>query len=218
MFFEVTQLSNRRLNAESSLAIQKKISPLLPVDIIIKSPLSIIKLNEDDGKKILKLYFFLIMKSDQTFLDLRPKHFMSEKSETVSNLLWDPGNLWAEFDPSFLFGLRDIYTGYYRHNDDLFSQGLEACGLIKANWDNAQKKEVEAVFLKHFSNGRTDEISFDLNVFKNSFAEIFKTLVKNKITLDKNFLYLGIMLISLYITMNEIGGKYKISEIVLNDL
>ena len=49
--------------------------------------------------------------------------------------------------------------------------------------------------------------------FQKSFTEIFKTLVKNKIMLDKNFLYLGIMLVTLYASLSEIGGEYDVSGI-----
>lgn len=43
--------------------------------------------------------------------------------------------------------------------------------------------------------------------FQASFAKIFQTLVNNKIQLDKNFLYLGIMLVTLYLSLSELGGE-----------
>ena len=49
--------------------------------------------------------------------------------------------------------------------------------------------------------------------FQASFAKIFQTLVNNKIQLDKNFLYLGIMLVTLYLSLSELGGEYEVSTI-----
>lgn len=218
MFFEVTLLSNRLLSAKGALEIREKLTKTLPKIFHIQNSLTQSELTEKDGKNILSLYFFLIMKSDYVFLDFRKNHFAHESlDQSDTRLLWVPGNLWAEFDPHFLEGLRQVYRGYYGNDDVLFEIGLEGCGLIKARWPREQKEEVKAVFLKHFSNGRTDEISFDLSILKNSFTEIFKTLLKNKITLDKNFLYLGVMLITLYMTLSEIGGLYNASDIVLNE-
>lgn len=219
MFYEVSLLSNRLLSAKGALEIREQLTKTIPKNFHIQDSLTQSELTKNDGKNILKLYFILIMKSDHVFLDFRKKHFAHESvKNSDARLIWVPGNLWAKFDPHFLEGLRQVYRGYYGNDDALFELGLEGCGLIKASWPREQKEEVKAVFLKHFSNGRTDEISFDLSILKNSFTEIFKTLLKNKITLDKNFLYLGVMLITLYMTMSEIGGLYNTSDIALNEV
>jgi predicted unusual protein kinase regulating ubiquinone biosynthesis (AarF/ABC1/UbiB family) len=88
-----------------------------------------------------------------------------------------------------------------------------ASGRVKRDWSEEKKIEVIEVFKKHFSNGRDERITFTMKDFQASFAKIFQTLVKNKIQLDKNFLYLGIMLVTLYLSLDELAGEYDVSSI-----
>lgn len=209
MFAEVTVLSNRLLTDKGALEAKSAVRDLKIPGIELSDELNSGKLTIEHGEIILKLYFSQILKGSKIFLDLRPKHFAG--LETL--VQWRPNGLWAELDSDFAQGIRKVYLGYYHNDDHLFAQGMEESGLVKSEWDINKKAEVIDVFKKHFSNGRNESIAFDIEVFKLSFAQIFKTLVKNKIELDKNFLYLGIMLVTLYITLNEIGGSYDVSKI-----
>lgn len=209
MLAEVTVLSNRLLTNQGSTDARLDAKKLISADIELVEELSAGKLDITSGEIILKLYFTQIMKGQKIFLDFRPKYF----SGSNNKVYWNPGGLWAELDQDFAKGIRKVYLGYYNNNDTLFAEGMIESSLVKKEWDEAKKNEVIEVFKKHFSNGRNEKIAFDIEVFKNSFAQIFKTLVKNKIQLDKNFLYLGIMLVTLYITLNEIGGEYDVAKI-----
>lgn len=209
MFAEVTVLSNRLLTDKGALEAKLAVRDLNVAGIELSDELSSGKLTINHGEIILKLYFAQILKGSKIFLDLRPKHFAGLET----SVQWYPNGLWAELDFDFAQGIRKVYLGYYQNDDHLFAQGMEESGLIKAEWDSGKKNGVIDVFKKHFSNGRNEPIAFDIEVFKLSFAQIFKTLVKNKIELDKNFLYLGIMLVTLYITLNEIGGKYDVTKV-----
>jgi len=209
MLGEVTSLSNRMLTGKGAAAVKTELSPIINPDIEIVDSLTPSALNAVDGEKVLKLYFLEIMKGQKMFLDLRPKHFASLHGK----LQWNPNSLWAELDPDFAEGIRMVYKGYYQNNDTLFAEGLEKSRLINANWPEDKKREVIEVFKTHFSNGRGEKVSFTMDGFKHSFTEIFKTLVKNKILLDKNFLYLGIMLVTLYMTLNKTGESYDVSKI-----
>lgn len=184
----------------------------LPEIVIVKNIENNI-LDNQCGEKILKLYFYQIMESEVLFLDFRKKHFTKIVTENEVLMHWHPGYLWASFDKSFRDGLRNVYLGYYGNDNILFRKGLVACKLIHENWPDNQKKEVENVFQKHFSNGKNGKVFFNIKQFQDSFGEIFKILLENKITLDKNFLYLGIMLITLYMTLSEIEGDYEMSRI-----
>lgn len=209
MLGEVTSLSNRMLTGKGAAMVRIELKSIINSDIEIVDSLTPSTLNGSDGEKVLKLYFLEIMKGRKMFLDLRPKHF----SGLNGKLQWDPNGLWAELDSDFADGIRMVYKGYYQNNDALFAQGLEKSKLINENWSDDKKSEVIEVFKTHFSNGRDEKVSFTMDGFKHSFTEIFKTLVKNQVLLDKNFLYLGIMLVTLYMTLNKTGESYDVSKI-----
>lgn len=209
MLSEITILSNRLLTNNGATEARLEIEKILTANIVLTKELPEGNLEIIHGEKILKLYFLQIMKGHKVFLDFRPKYFSSD----LQKISWNPNGLYAQLDDAFLEGIRKVYKGYYHNDDNLFTEGMLESGLIKKEWDELRKIEVMDVFKKHFSNGRDEKIAFNVETFKNSFAQIFKTLVKNKIKLDKNFLYLGIMLVTLYITLNEIGGTYDASSI-----
>ncbi len=209
MLSEITILSNRLLTNNGASEVRQDASKILNPEIELVENLNLGKLEIAHGEIILYLYFVQIMKGNKIFLDFRPKYF----SGADTKVLWCPSSLWAQMDQHFLMGIRKVYKGYYHNNDTLFTEGMLESGLIRKEWEENKKIEVIDVFKKHFSNGRNEKIAFDIEIFKNSFAEIFKNLVKNKIMLDKNFLYLGIMLITIYITLNQIGGTYDVSAI-----
>lgn len=211
MLAEVTVLSNRLLTNKGILEAQNEVRAITGPKIVFVEAPQVGVLDVFHGEKILKLYFMQIMKGKKIFLDLRPKYFAGH-GET---LFWAPNGLWAELDPDFAEGIRKVYSGYYQNNDSLFSEGMMEAGLIKKEWDESKKNEVLEVFKKHFSNGRNEKIVFSIDAFKDSFTQIFKTLVKNKIQLDKNFLYLGIMLVTLYITLDQIDGEYDVTKIFI---
>ena len=209
MLVEVTILSKRLVSAKSDKALQTELAKILEKEIVFSESATPGPLLQSDGEKILKIYFCQIMKSKKVYLDLRPKYFSHKENQ----LLWHPNNLWAEFDLAFSEGIRAVYRGYYLENDSLFRTGLLQCGLIKESWSAEQKREVMEVFQKHFGAAREKPTRFDLDHFKSSFGNIFTTLLKNKIRLDKNFLYLGVMLVTLYIALDEIGGEFDVSAI-----
>lgn len=209
MLSEVTSLSNKMLTKKGAADARSELSPLLGKDIELVDSLPNGSLTEKSGEIILKLYFLQIMKSKKMFLDLRPKRF----ANSADKLSWDPNGLWASLDDDFAEGIRMVYKGYYQNDDELFASGLEKSRLIKSEWPVEKKQEVVEVFKMHFSNGRGEKVAFTMAGFQKSFTEIFKTLVKNKIKLDKNFLYLGIMLVTLYVSLDEIGGAYDVSKI-----
>lgn len=214
MLAEVATLSNRLLTGKGSPNARTEFTKISDPQIILTDDLTPSRLEISHGEKILKIYFWQIMHADNMFLDLRPKRFAS----IGPKLTFKPNGLWASLDSFFAEGIRMVYKGYYNNDDSLFAEGLEKSGLVKKEWEESKKNEVIEVFKKHFSNGRGEKITFTMNEFKSSFTQIFKTLVKNKIKLDKNFLHLGIMLVTLYKSLDEIGGAYDVSKIFKESL
>lgn len=209
MISEVTVLSNRQITGKGADAAYEGLVGNLDERVTLAKELMPTVLNPKEGELILKIYFDQIMNCDIMMLDLRTKHFAANDT----GLSWSPGKLWASFDPEFREGIRKIYHGYYFYNDQEFAEGLTQCKLIKAEWTQSQKDEVIDVFKTHFGSAREGNVVFSLDHFKKSFGNIFTTLLKNKIRLDKNFLYLGIMLVTLYISLDAIGGAYNVSNI-----
>lgn len=212
MLSEVTTLSNRLITGKGVDAVKSNLKGVISSEIEFVETLSGKKLTADNGEMLLKIYFSQVMHSKIFFLDLRSKHF-SRVETSLEGLQWKPGNLWAELDEDFSQGIQMVYKGYYADDDVDFAEGLKKCQLVKNHWSEAQQQEVLEVFKKHFSNGREEKIHFNLEHFQKSFSAIFKTLIKNKIRLDKNFLYLGVMLVTLYMALDEIGGDYDVAKI-----
>lgn len=212
MISEVTVLSNRQITGKGAEAAHNGLAGKLDEKISLVKDLMPTVLNPKEGELILKIYFEQIMNCDIMMLDLRTKHFAADDS----GVSWSPGKLWASFDPEFREGIRKIYHGYYFNDDQEFAEGLKKCKLLKSDWNQSQKDEVIDVFKTHFGSAREGNVKFSLEHFKKSFGNIFTTLLKNKIRLDKNFLYLGIMLVTLYISLDAIGGEYNVSKIFKN--
>ncbi|MBC7540374.1 MAG: hypothetical protein H7281_16240 [Bacteriovorax sp.] len=212
MLSEVTTLSNRLITGKGAGTVKNDLRSVISSEIVFVETLSAKKLTPEYGEILLKIYFSQVMHSKLLFLDLRSKHFsLSDKSPEA--VQWKPGNLWAELDEEFSIGIQMVYKGYYADDDVVFAEGLKKCQLVKSHWSEEQQHEVFEVFKKHFSNGREEKIHFSLEHFQKSFSAIFKTLIKNKIRLDKNFLYLGVMLVTLYMALDEIGGDYDVAKI-----
>lgn len=212
MISEITTLSNRLVTGKGVDSVKSSLKPVISSNIQFVDTLSQKKIAAENGEILLIIYFTQIMHSRIFFLDLRSKHF--GQFETASkDFQWKPGNLWAELDEEFSLGIQQVYKGYYADDDLLFAEGLKKCHLIKTEWGEDQQNEVLKVFKEHFSNGREEKVRFNLEHFQKSFSAIFKTLLKNKIKLDKNFLYLGLMLVTLYMALDEIGGEYDVAEI-----
>ncbi len=209
MIYEVGILSNRILTNKGATEVSNELKKLNIDHFELVSQLKDSVPNPDWGNKILMIYFYQIMNNSQLFLDFRLKLF----SQSENKIQWSPGGLWAQMDHDFISGIRKVYQGYYFNDDALFIKGMLESGLVKREWSEEKKNEVIEVFKKHFSNGRNERITFTMEDFQNSFAKIFQTLVKNKIQLDKNFLYLGIMLVTLYLTLDELAGEYDVSSI-----
>ena len=209
MIYEVGVLSNRILTNKGATHVSNDLKKLNIDHFELTSQLEDSTPNPGWGNKILMIYFYQIMNNSQLFLDFRLRLF----SQYQNTFQWSPGGLWAQMDQDFISGIRKVYRGYYFYDDSLFSEGMLESGLLKREWSEDKKNEVIEVFKEHFGNGRNEGITFTMEDFQKSFAKIFQTLVKNKILLDKNFLYLGIMLVTLYLALDELAGQYDVSSI-----
>ena len=164
------------------------------------------------GEKILTLYFVQLFSSNGIFLDLRHNHF----SAKGPNLLWHPTSFWTKFDENFRLGLLKVYEGFYLENDELYYEGLETIGLLKKDFSLSDKKELGDLFRAQFGSALTEEMSFKLENFKNSIIKMSDFLLNKKVNISKDFLYLGIYLVTMYSMLEEMGERYPVKEIYLD--
>ncbi len=145
------------------------------------------------------------------FIDLRPPHFGVERE----TLLWHPTAFWARLGDSFREGLIKVYDGFYLGNDELYYQGLEDIGLLKQEFSFEDKKELGDLFRHHFGGARHEEMSFELENFRSSIISMSNFILNKRVQISKDFLYLGIYLVTMYAVLEEIGGTYPVKDIYL---
>lgn len=161
------------------------------------------------GEAVLKLYFSQLRNEDGLCLDLRPKHF-----DCKDNLRFSPNNVWFHFNSSFRLALIDLYRGFYHERDDLFDSALSKIGLTRG-LEADQKERLNDLFRTHFGPGDQHEVVFDLEHFKDSFYELFKFFVDHEVELDKDFMFLGTYLVSLYMNLEKLSIPLDVRNVFL---
>jgi hypothetical protein len=69
------------------------------------------------------------------------------------------------------------------------------------------------LFRTHFAGALDRSMSFKLSEFQASFQKIFAFLMEKKVHLTTDFMLLGIMLVTLYLSLEELGGEYPVAKI-----
>jgi hypothetical protein len=212
---ELPRISRRMIQKEGyeDLFTANK-SLLHPYNIVLSdAPVTQTKLKSDKwvGEKLLTLYFTQLFSSDGIFLDLRSNHFDNQSPE----LRWHPSGLWTRFSETFRMGLLDVYEGFYLENDDLYYVGLEKIGLLRPEFSPADKKLLGDLFREQFGKALDEDMQFDLEHFKTSIIRMSDFMLKRKVHISKDFLYLGIYLVTLYSTLEETKAKLPVKQIYL---
>lgn len=163
------------------------------------------------GQKVLEIYFIQLQNESGLNLDLRAKHFRLD-GEVVH---WYPNNLWLKFDPDFRLALVNLYKGFYYEDEKLFSNSLELIGLSK-NLDEQKTKILVGLFHNHFGPGDQTCVKFEMNKFQESFYELFKFFMDNEVELSKDFIFLGIYLVTLYLNLEELNVEFDVRDAFLS--
>lgn len=206
---DISTLSGRLLTGAGAEDLRKKISQHLPNTLCFTSKSPSPTLSKDVGETILELYFRQLHFKDGMFLDLRAKNF-SQQGELFT---WNPNSMWSSFSSSFISALEKLYDGFYFGDDNLFHQGLIETGLISENWSIEDQDEMKKLFKAHFGSAINAPMEFKLERFQESFQNVFKFLMLKKVKLSTDFLILGVMLVTLYLSLEEIGGSYQVADI-----
>ncbi len=211
---EIPVISRRMINKEgyAELAdLQKEFLKDLPLCLrheSVNGP----KFVPGDGKTILSLYFLQLFSPHGVFLDLRSLHFNHESDV----LLWNPGTLWTKFSSEFREGLVEVYDGFYLGKDDLYKNGLVKIGLLDPSWNAEDQKTIMDIFRKHFGSAQTENVEFKLDHLREGIIAMAQFLLGKKARIKKDFLYLGIYLVTMYGTLEETGESLPVKEIYLS--
>jgi predicted unusual protein kinase regulating ubiquinone biosynthesis (AarF/ABC1/UbiB family) len=211
---EAPSLAKRLATGEGVVQLGIKLESILPERIVIakvqRDGLSS-ELASEDGSLLLELYFRQFQSDQGMFLDLRPQNFSRASDNTIC---WHPNGLWNNLGPEFRYGMLSIYQGYYSEKPELMRQGLKRVGLIREDFSPALIDQVEKMILGHIG-GELSQQEFKVQNFTESFERLFQFLLKEKIVLSSDFLYLGIYLASLYIHLEKLGGSYDVRKAFL---
>jgi hypothetical protein len=157
------------------------------------------------GEAVLRLYFAQFQNNDGLCLDLRSKYFTLDENK----LQWNPNNFWYTFDEDFRLGVNSLYSGFYLKDNELFEKGLDQLGLTQG-LEASSKETLKSLFHQHFGPGDQDHVLFRINEFTDSFFELFDFFVKHNIKLHKDFIFLGLYLVTLYLHLEELDVELDV--------
>lgn len=164
-------------------------------------------MGKEDGEKILKVYFSQFFENMPVRIDLRKSSFSSS-----NQLSWTPSKIHYHFSEEFLEGVRELYKGFYFDDDQKFENGLVLLGIIQPTMSITQKKELKELFYKHFGEGKAEAVNFSLKHLQESFNAIFSFFLKEDIPLNPEFAVLGVYLVTLYLTLEQIPYALSVRD------
>ncbi|MET0385767.1 MAG: hypothetical protein ABW321_07395 [Polyangiales bacterium] len=151
----------------------------------------------DRGALIAELYFRQLFDDGPVLLDLRAAAFTAKGDQ----LLWAPASWIAQWKPDFIQPLREIYAGFYAHDDARFRRGLAALSL----------EHSEDLFREQFG-GTQDRVKFEVQAFIDTFHRVFERCKRERTSLHPDFLPLGIYLAALYDHEQELGVAIDVTS------
>ncbi|MEY4579983.1 MAG: hypothetical protein RL701_4686 [Pseudomonadota bacterium] len=148
--------------------------------------------------QIAELYFRQLYSDSPTLLDLRAAAFSTRAQDA---LVWSPAPWIAEWSADFIQPLREIYSGFYTHDDTRFRQGLAALSLSHS----------EDLFREQFGADQK-QVAFEVRAFIDVFHRVFERCKSAKTHLHPDFLPLGIYLAALYDHEQELAVKVDVAS------
>lgn len=206
---DISALSQRLITGSGAAELRQKLTKSLPKSLNFTDQSSPLVRSNQLGEMILELYFRQLKNKDGMFLDLRLRHF----SGSENRFMWNPNSMWTCFSPAFREALQKLYDGFYLGSDQVFHDGLVETGLISQDWSVEDQLEMKRLFKAHFGSAIDQPMEFKLASFQESFQNVFSFLMKKKVKLSTDFLILGVMLVTLYLSLEELGGSYPVADI-----
>lgn len=163
------------------------------------------------AENILTLYFAQLFSPHGLFLDLGPTHI----DYTEGTFHFKPTGVWTKFSYEFSDGLKDIYDGFYLEDEKILHRGLIKSKLTSSLWSEEDRQKLANLFKSNFGESLTDEMTFDLESFKESFFKIADFMLNKKVNISTDFLYLGIALVTMYSSLEKTKTKVNVKEVYL---
>lgn len=160
------------------------------------------------GELILELYFWQLLTQERCFLDLRRERF---RPQGDGRLEWRPNGLWVEFSPWFRQGMVSVYCSFYDRQGQGLEEALGHLGLIPPGLAPDAKTRLLALLESHFGAGREGPMEFKVKNFVASFHNLFVFLKDEKIRLSEEFLFLGVLLLTLYLHLEALGESHNVA-------
>lgn len=169
------------------------------------------------GNTLLKIYFLQLFSPHGIFLDLRSHHFFKSPSDDSFShqLWWVPSPFWTQMSSQFRSGILKVYEGFYLEDENLYYQGLEEIALLNPQMSHQEKTELGLLFKKQFGNALDEEMNFKLDHLKESIIHLSNFMVRKRLKISNDFLYLGIYLVTLYSTLEELNSYHPVKKIYL---
>jgi len=160
------------------------------------------------GDDILRLYFSQWLVSTGLFIDLRLARFGVDDA----GLLFTPNGLWIQLRPDFREGMIALYRSFYSSDDEAFDKALRQMGMLRGDLSPAAEQELKALLFQHFGIDQRSQ-RFSIDEFKASFDELFAFFVSHDYKLHSDFVFVGFYLITLYLTLEQLGQSHNVRKI-----
>ncbi|MBT8091037.1 MAG: hypothetical protein KJO01_12595 [Gammaproteobacteria bacterium] len=160
------------------------------------------------GDQILRFYFEQWLVDDGLFLDLRIARF----GEQNGALCYKPNGLWIRLRPEFRDGILALYRSFYSTDEAAFDDALRQMGMLRPGLSKAAAAELKDLLHAHFGIDQRAQ-RFSIDAFKSSFDDLFEFFVANDYKLHSDFVWVGFYLITLYLTLEQLGRAHNVRKI-----
>jgi hypothetical protein len=179
-------------------AAKQELQKLLPSTIRVETdpPNELRALDALNAQRVLEVFFHQLLHSSVWLIDLRANRWEPGEAQ----LVWSPAKYFYQPSPAFRQAISSLYRGFYSEDASQFKASLEALGIAPA----------EQALRDHFGIEGQREVQFRLRDFQASFAKVFAACEADGSKIHSEFAALGVMLVSLYETLERTGLKLDV--------
>jgi predicted unusual protein kinase regulating ubiquinone biosynthesis (AarF/ABC1/UbiB family) len=160
------------------------------------------------GNQILRFYFEQWLVDEGLFLDLRIARFGVKDNE----LCYKPNGLWIQLRPEFRDGILALYRSFYSTDEAAFDDALRQMGMLRPGLSKAAASQLKELLHAHFGIDQRAQ-RFSIDAFKSSFDDLFEFFIANDYRLHSDFVWVGFYLITLYLTLQQVGQAHNVRQI-----
>jgi hypothetical protein len=171
------------------------------------------KARRQAGDAVLRLYFSQWRNPRGLFMDLRPSRFEVAQGQ----LHFLPNALWTRLDDNFRSGMIDLYLGFYRDDAVLLDAALMRMGFLHDGLSDRAAGELRELLRAHFGTQQRRQ-RFAIDEFRASFDALFEFFLEHDYRLRSDFVMVGFYLITLYLTLEELGAEHDVRSLCLESL